>query len=326
MSFLWQTEIIVNIFLQGLGSWLSPMMQIFTFLGQEGFYILALPYLYWCVDTVLALRFSILLIASGYSNALLKVSFHGARPYWLDRRVQALSSEVSFGMPSGHAQNAASLWGLLAYISKDTGRKLFCIALIFLIGLSRLYLGVHFSSDVIAGWVIGAVILFLLIKLEKPFVTRFKILSNQYQMILISLISLVMLLGGLGWINIQSQVPVPAAWVQNVSSLSSVQPINPYQSDDLVSFVGIFWGMGLGFIWQRSRMEFNPAQGTEKQKLICYFSGMFGIIIISYGLGAVFPHTSDLPGIIFRLLRYGLSGLWITALAPFMFKKLNLIK
>lgn len=72
--------------------------------------------------------------------------------------------ENSFSFPSGHATVAVALYGFLTYVlfrmCRTRNEKiLICVVgafLILLIGLSRLYLGVHYVSDVLAGYLVGA--------------------------------------------------------------------------------------------------------------------------------------------------------------------------
>ncbi len=77
-------------------------------------------------------------------------------PYWLSQEVIALASQENFGLPSGHAQNALSVWGLLAASSSRRWAWPVVAVLVFLIGLSRIYLGVHFPTDVLGGWLVAA--------------------------------------------------------------------------------------------------------------------------------------------------------------------------
>ena len=84
-----------------------------------------------------------------------------------------LESLASF--PSAHAALAVAFYGLLFYflingVADKTRQKIyavFAILFILLIGLSRLYLGVHFLSDVVAGYLVGAAWMWLGIWLEK---------------------------------------------------------------------------------------------------------------------------------------------------------------
>ncbi len=92
-------------------------------------------------------------------TAVLKILFHRARPDLLLRAVP----EDSFSMPSGHATTVAFVFGYLGYqlflrVKSKTGRTLTVLTVflvILLIDLSRMYLGVHYLSDVIAGNMIG---------------------------------------------------------------------------------------------------------------------------------------------------------------------------
>ena len=94
----------------------------------------------------------------------------------------AVIIENSFSFPSGHATIAVAFYGFLAYIlfriCRTRKEKIVVCAigtfLILLIGLSRLYLGVHYVSDVIAGYLIGAVGLSLGMCLAEHFCERKK--------------------------------------------------------------------------------------------------------------------------------------------------------
>ena len=82
--------------------------------------------------------------------------------------------ESSYSMPSGHALAAATFYGLLAWeIARRFPRfgrwpYLLAALLAFYIGLGRLYLGVHWPTDVLAGWTIGAAQTFAAVRLSRP--------------------------------------------------------------------------------------------------------------------------------------------------------------
>jgi undecaprenyl-diphosphatase len=101
------------------------------------------------------------LAGAGLLNGLLKFSFARVRPAsFFD---YPLPGSPSF--PSGHALYAASVFGGLAVLLTARIRSLLlqiaiwlvAISLILLVGLSRVYLGVHYPSDVLAGYAIGVV-------------------------------------------------------------------------------------------------------------------------------------------------------------------------
>lgn len=111
MDVIIQAGIAFAMWFQGLWGWLEIPMKGFTFLGSEEFFLLGLPVLYWCVDARIGLRMGVVLLLNGVVNSVLKLAFFGPRPYWVNPQVKALVSETSFGVPSGHAQMAAGLWG-----------------------------------------------------------------------------------------------------------------------------------------------------------------------------------------------------------------------
>lgn len=87
----------------------------------------------------------------------------------------ALIKENGFSFPSGHATVSVVFYGIIAYllykIARYRWQKLIIIlcalSLVFCIGFSRMYLGVHWFSDVLAGWLLGLSVLFFLIVLLK---------------------------------------------------------------------------------------------------------------------------------------------------------------
>ncbi len=118
--------------------------------------------------------FIVVLAGSSAFTALGKLVIHRPRPS------VALYVEPTYSFPSGHASIAAALYGFLVYILfRNPGRmrfkiiSLICgILAVLLIGLSRLYLGVHFLSDVLGGYLEGILWLIIGIGLSEYFLTK----------------------------------------------------------------------------------------------------------------------------------------------------------
>ena len=128
------------------------LMRFASLLGDRAFYVILFPVMYWFWRRDDAIRLTVLLCISILINFWLKELFQIPRPEGM-----AEIEADSFAFPSGHAQHGIVLWGFLALHSgKLYGQA---IGIVILIGLSRLYFGVHWPIDVAGGWLIGGVLL-----------------------------------------------------------------------------------------------------------------------------------------------------------------------
>lgn len=106
----------------------------------------------------LALPVSVAVILSAGLNVALKNIFTRERP-----NILRLIAETGYSFPSGHAMINGTLYTMLILmalkLTDSTVKKAvscgICAAIAFLIGYSRIYLGVHYAGDVIGGWLIG---------------------------------------------------------------------------------------------------------------------------------------------------------------------------
>lgn len=149
----------------------TVFMQGFTLLGSHYFLVpanlLLIAYSYfirkqtWFAIKTFAVAFSSLLIMFG-----LKILFNRARP------LSPLLHEVSgFSFPSGHAFMSFTFFGLLIYVVNRKIKNailktiviLVLLCIIIMVGISRIYLRVHYATDVMAGFALG--IMWLIISL-----------------------------------------------------------------------------------------------------------------------------------------------------------------
>lgn len=309
----------VSLWFQGFGSWLTLPMQAVTFLGNELFYLLIMPALYWCLHPRVGIEIGVLLLLSGSLNTFLKQIFSSPRPFWISTDIKQLASGTSFGFPSGHAQNAASLWGLIAVKSKRFSLQIILVVLIILIGLSRIILGVHFLHDVLAGWLIGAGLLVIYLRLKDPLLSWHEKFSLGKRILIVLCVSLLLITGGAVTVGLQKGNPLPRAWLDAV-----VTPPDAAGIEGLVSISAIFAGLVSGLIMLSFPTE-DLKQGSLIQKAARYLLGLSGVLILYGGLGAVFPEGTSFLSLFLRYLRYTLIGLWIAWGAPQTFLKLNLI-
>jgi membrane-associated phospholipid phosphatase len=318
MQNIWPVEINVNLFLQSLGSWLTAPMQALTYLGSEQFFILFMPVILWCIDYSLGLRIGLILISSGQVNGVLKSLFHAPRPFWLDARVQPLSIETSFGMPSGHAMNTTSIFGRFAAGMNRRSITWICLVFIFLIGISRLYLGMHLPSDVIVGWILGGILLFAFVKLDRPVTRWFTSRSMLVQYLLVGLTTLIWI--GLGLLPnlLVGDWQVPQIWIDNATRTNPALHPDLWGISGYITSAGIWMGVGFGAIWLSRRGGFD-AGGSGPQLLYRFLVGLAGTFTIWMGLDQIFPDGVTPVALAFRLIRYTLVGIWVTGLAPALF-------
>jgi len=122
-----------------------------------------------------ALETFIIFIASGGIIYALKHLIGAARPFIVDPSVIQYVAETGYGMPSGHAVLSVVILGWLwMRHPRSLSLSIGVPTLILLIGLSRIYLGVHYPSQVIAGWLIGAVLLGIFSWIDRTYFRRRK--------------------------------------------------------------------------------------------------------------------------------------------------------
>jgi membrane-associated phospholipid phosphatase len=326
MEWFWQSDINITLWIQSLGGWLELPMTIISMLGTQEFFMIALPAILWCWNYSLGIQIGIILLLEGGINTTLKFIFQAPRPYWIDAGVKAYAGETSFGFPSGHTQISTGVWGIFGLELVKKGIILFSIIAIALIGFSRIYLGVHFVEDVLGGLVFGLLVLILVRKYDTP-ILKWLNTRDIYQKYSLAVFStaiflFLMLLPFIFGKDFQ----IPGAWARQAQiSYPSLQ-IDPFNQEHVFTVAGTWFGLVMGFIWFNQKYGSFKVEGSAKQKLLRYLVGVVGIFVIWFGLGRLFPEQPVYLGWIFRFIRYGLLGLWISVIAPLIFHRLKLAK
>ncbi|MCM3410665.1 phosphatase PAP2 family protein [Metabacillus litoralis] len=170
-DFFYNVDVSVTLFFEKLRlPFLTDVFLVITELGSLKFY---LPL---CLVIGLYFLFKrkivgvIFLFVTLYSvrqlNYQLKEVFSRERPSF-----DAVYEASHYSFPSGHAMNSAAIYGficflLVFYIIKEHKKRMtaavMTAVLVFLIGVSRMYLGVHYLTDVLAGWSVGFIWLVIL--------------------------------------------------------------------------------------------------------------------------------------------------------------------
>jgi len=162
--------------------WLTSIMRGISDIGSIYGYLFIVPivagFLYFRTPYRFEGIFSILINVGGIFSPLFKLMVGRERPP--DSIVHVLVQETSASFPSGHALSATIFYGFLLYLltSLPVSHKrlwvFILVSIILLIGISRVYLGVHWPTDVLGGYIIGVIWLafgiYIYKKLRKRFV------------------------------------------------------------------------------------------------------------------------------------------------------------
>jgi membrane-associated phospholipid phosphatase len=263
---------------------------------------------YWCFNkrigrgVVYAMLFSMVL------NQWLKDLWHIPRPYdpALEPVLNAagirehttpllLVRDQSAAFPSGHAQGVVVLWGYLAASFRRGWLWLLSLFLILTIAFSRIYVGVHFLQDVIAGLIIGTIWLLVWLFLENRLRLR---LSRLNRLVL---------------------------YLLAVTTPLALLPLHPVP--DTAIRLGTLSGLGVGFILEGDSLQFSPV-GPWWQRLLRAVLGLALIFGFYTGFSLIidpYAASGSLLLTIWTVLSLALLGFIIAWLLPWLFLRLGLM-
>lgn len=294
---------------------LAPAMRVMSILGNFEFYLALLPLIYWCIDKRFGKEIAYVLAIANILNVAAKHLLRQPRPYWLDATL-GLSDDPRYGAPSGHVQSATVAYILVAIKAR---RRLIWILAglgIFLMALSRIYLGVHFWQDVLLGFLVGVLILFGYYIWRTTFQASFRNrLLGQRLLLAVALPLAIALVyaSGLALIGDLSQVE----WLDDAQIAERVS------LEEVFTASGILLGLGIGFILEATRVHFI-VDGSLARRALRYFVGIAVTVLIWRGLAIIFPEDPLWLALPLRLFRYWLAGMWVAYYAPLIFLRTGL--
>ncbi|WP_088241174.1 phosphatase PAP2 family protein [Calothrix rhizosoleniae] len=141
-----------------LGEQWQQFFLAITYLGSEYAYIVFMTLYYWLINPMVGRQLGIITSLSLGCNILLKDIFFYPRPFELEANLASPAAQLTArgsSFPSGHSQGTATFWLFLGLYYQRLWLWTLGTGIVVLVGLSRLYLGVHFPVDVGVGLLLG---------------------------------------------------------------------------------------------------------------------------------------------------------------------------
>jgi glycerophosphoryl diester phosphodiesterase/membrane-associated phospholipid phosphatase len=302
--------------LQDGPGWLTTLLHVVTFLGDEEFYLLAFPILYWAVSRRIGIRLGVMLLLTAGINSIGKLVFTSPRPAFLDPSLERVP-ESTFGIPSGHSQNAAAIWGLLAALLRRWWVTVLALLLILAIGWSRVHLGAHFLEDLLVGWSLGAllVVAFLLFA---PRVQAWWARHSDATRIVGGVVASLALIAPAALLSGRLQGR-HLDWPGLLDVEAAIGP------SSVVTPAATLAGLTVGLVLLQRAGGFE-SDGPVGQRVLRVLAGLVGVVVLWQGLGAVFPSGESIVALVLRYVRYALVGAWVGGVAPLLFVRFGLAR
>ena len=299
-TFFFQWEVDLMEFVQALlGSVGAAVASVVSMFGEELVLVLVLGFMYWSWDKKIGRRIGLNIVMGVVWNPLIKNIALRRRPYFDNPGIKCLkpvdsSADIydikaqGWSFPSGHSANSTIAFGSIAYYYKKKAVRIICILLPILVGISRFCVGVHYPTDVICGWALGAVIVFLM-----PW-----LLDRTKHKALLYLIVFIISLSGCLWCR----------------------------TDDYYTGIGMMAGFFLGDLFEEKYVRFENTRVWWRMILRVVIGGaiFFGLNV---ALKLPFPgwmlKTEDALGYAIRAVRYAVILFVEVGVYPLAFRLLD---
>jgi undecaprenyl-diphosphatase len=270
-----------------------------SFFGEETFVIAIVLLVFWNINKQKGFALYMNVLTSVLVMGILKAVVRAPRPFVVldDIAGKRMGTATGYSFPSGHTTTAASFYTSLALLLKKRICSIIAAIMIVLVGVSRLYLGVHWPNDVFAGLLIGVSISFLLYRWSlQLFEDRMRLVRFSIRYGLIATLASLIL-----------------------SVLLNMDLVDPVAFNDLMKTLALAGAGLLGFGFEEQIVRYRVEASLTK-KILRYLLGM-GVVIAIIASKALFP-----PSIyaISSFIRYSLVGVWATVLFPITGKSLHL--
>ncbi|MDC7226925.1 MAG: phosphatase PAP2 family protein [Spirochaetales bacterium] len=270
---------------------LDTVAEAVTMLGEQYVYIIIITFLYWNVSKREGFKLAAAFMYSAVVNSVLKIAFHKPRPFEKLNFIEGKRVETATGysFPSGHTQGATVFYITLAQIIRRRWFSVLAIVLSLLVGVSRIYLGVHWPVDVIGGLIFGIIMAYVICTIIDKFYddrARLRMIFFRMQTVII------VLTAGL--------------FIFDLTYLKGSMKI-----EDFFKISGLSCGVIYGFFFEGRFTDFSPSDAGWFRKLLRYIIGLAAAIALMAGFEILLPdhYSAD-------FFRYLIIGAWVTFLWP----------
>lgn len=283
---------------------LNEFMLAITTLGEETAFLVIALIVFWCVDK----RRGYYLLSVGFMGTILsqflKLACRVPRPWVKDSNFtileQAREAAAGYSFPSGHTQTAVGVFGSLAYTERRKWLSGLFVVIATLVGLSRMYIGVHTPADVI----VGAAISVVLILVVYPLVMK----NDKYFQALIGVMTVITCVY-LAYVEFN---PFPAD-IDSHNLESAVK--NAY------TLIGCILGMNVIFYVEKRYINF-PEKAVWWAQALKVVVGLALVLVVKEGLRV--PLDSLLGGhLAARSIRYFLIVVVAGCVWPLTFQRFS---
>jgi len=271
---------------------LDFLFENFTHLVNEIVMVGIISIIYWCYSKKTAQLIAFSLFASGIVVQITKIICRVPRPWVLDNRIQPkpeiLETATGYSFPSGHTQNSTAFCNASASTTKHKGIKTVLLLIPIFVMVSRMYVGVHTPTDVLASYIIATAITYIVIKVFEKYSIK-KIQTLSMIILISSIISLVY-----------------TYYVVNTG-------ISTFElADDAAKICGCGIGFSFGVYLETKYINFKEITST-RSRLIVGVLGIVGALVLKLATGLL-PDS-----VIFAALSYMLITFWISCAYPLIF-------
>lgn len=304
--------------LQNIRSHLLDLtFEFFTYFGEEMIVIAILGLIYWTLNKDLGKRLAMTVFLSIGINSLIKVIIARPRPFQVDPTIDNLRPETSpsYSMPSGHTQTAATTYFGIHYYYKKQWILIAAIIITFFVAFSRLYIGVHYISDVFVGALLGILIVYgfnsILIKSNDAHKIYRIIGYGSVMIFVVSILFFFMKFSG-----------------QNLAGEKFY-----FELETIAKMFGALFGFVIGIEFERKFVNFNHHSHLFKN-ILRFVLGMISVLIIQILLKQLFlvfvnpDHLADslisaFLAVVLDYIRYIVMVFLGIGVYPLIFKKLK---